>query len=118
MDLRIILITIYIKIPGKNSWKPLVRCRIQEKEVCAWLSRISAPDFDRFRRLHSDYCPHSLWISSKENSHVISQSISCIQMIAGTVDNVLSASVCVLTITITILWIIVSMTALSLHKKD
>ena len=79
--------------PSKSSWKRLVRC-IQEKEVCAWLNRTSAPECDRFRRLHTDYRSHSLWISSKENPHVLSQSISCIQMIARTVDNVLSPLSC------------------------
>ena len=87
----------YIKnnnFPSKSSWKRLVRCRIQEKEVSAWLNRTSAPEFDRFRRLHTDYSPHNLWISSKENLHVLSQSISCIQMTARTADNVLSPLSC------------------------
>ena len=87
----------YIKnnnFPSKSSWKRLVRCRIQAKEVSTWLNRTSAPEFDRFRRLHTDYSPHNLWISSKENPHVLSQSISCIQMIARTADNVLSPLSC------------------------
>ena len=83
-------------LPSKNIWKRLAKGRIHEIEVSSWLNRVSAPEFDRFRQLHTDYSPHSLWIESKESRHLLAISRSCLQMIAGMAETAFSH--CVLSI--------------------
>ena len=51
--------------PSKNIWKRLVKSRIHDNEVNSWHIRLSAPDFNRFRQLHTEYSPHTLWIESR-----------------------------------------------------
>ena len=53
-----------------------------------------APEFDRFRQLHTDYSPHSLWIESKESRHLLAISRSCLQMIAGMAETAFSHACC------------------------
>ena len=80
----------YVKtntFPSKIRWKHLVKRRIHDKEISSWKTRLSAPEFDRFRLLHTEYSPHVLWISSKENRSYLAASISCVHMIANIVGN-------------------------------
>ena len=67
-------------LPSKNIWNSLVKGRIHENEVSSWLNRVPAPEFDRFRQLHTDYSPDSLWVESKESRHLLAISRSCLQM--------------------------------------
>ena len=47
---------------SKFIWKRLVKSRLHDNEASSWPNRLSAPDFSRFRQLHTDFCPHTLWI--------------------------------------------------------
>ena len=58
------------------------------------MNRVSAPEFDRFRQLHTDYSPHSLWIESKESRHLLAISKSCLQMLAGMAETDFSHACC------------------------
>ena len=80
--------------PSKNIWKRLVKSRIHDNEVNSWHNRLSAPDFNRFRQLHTDYSPHTLWIESKESRHLLPISRSCLQMIAGMAETTFSHPCC------------------------
>ena len=80
--------------PSKNIWKRLVKSRIHDNEVNSWHNRLSAPDFNRFRQLHTDYIPHTLWIESKESRHLLPISRSCLQMIAGMAETTFSHPCC------------------------
>ena len=80
--------------PSKNIWKRLVKSRIHDNEVNSWHNRLSAPDFNRFRQLHTDYSPHTLWIESKESRHLLPISRSCLQMIAGMAETTFSHACC------------------------
>ena len=64
-----------------------VKRRIHDRELSSWKTRLSAPEFDRFRLLHTEYSPHVLWISSKENHGYLAASISCVHMMANVVGN-------------------------------
>ena len=44
---------------------------------------MSAPEFDRFRQLHTDNSPHFLWIESKESRHLLAIRRYRLQMIVG-----------------------------------
>ena len=66
--------------PSKNIWKRLVKSRIHDNDVNSWHNRLSAPDFNRFRQLHTDYSPHNLWIESKESRSLLPISRSCLQI--------------------------------------
>ena len=70
---------------SKIRLKQLVKRRIYNRELSSWKSRLSAPEFDKFRLLHSEYSPHILWISSKENRGYLAVSILCVHMIANVV---------------------------------
>ena len=63
-------------------------------EVSSWLNRVSGPKFDRFRQLHTDYSPHSLWIQSKESCHLLAISRPSLQIIAGMAETALSHARC------------------------
>ena len=80
--------------PSKNIWKRLVKSRIHDNEVNSWHNRLSAPDFNRFRQLHTDYSPRTLWIESKESRHLLPISRSCLQMIAGMAETTFSHPCC------------------------
>ena len=73
--------------PSKIRSKHLVKHRIHERDLSSWKTRLSAPEFDRFRLLHTEYSPHVLWIYSKENCCYLAASISCVHMIAKVVGN-------------------------------
>ena len=80
--------------PTKIIWKRLVKSRIHDNEVNYWLNRLSTPDFNRFRQLHTDYSPHNLWIESKESRYLLTISRSCLQMIAGKAETAFSHACC------------------------
>ena len=65
----------------------LVKRRIHGREISSWKTRLFAPEFDRFRLLHTEYSPHVLWISSKENRGYLAATILCVHMTANTVGN-------------------------------
>ena len=81
-------------LPSKNIWKHLVKYHIHENEPSSWLNRVSAPEFDRFRQLYTDYSPHFLWIESKESCHLLAKCRSCLQMIAGMAETAFSHACC------------------------
>ena len=57
-------------------------------------SILGAPDFNRFRQLHTHKSPHTLWIESNESRHILSISRSCLQMIAEMAETALSHACC------------------------
>lgn len=80
--------------PSKYSWKREIRSKINSHEVGNWYNRISAPEFSRFRCLHSEFKPCELWVFSKKKPTFLPQCRSVVQMMSNLVTNNADRRIC------------------------
>ena len=68
--------------------------KIKEREEYMWHSRTLRPQFERFKRIHSDFHVQFVWFISKMKTKLIQAAKSIVQMISCLIDEADSVRLC------------------------
>lgn len=80
--------------PNKVLWKKLVKQKIKERETYLWHTRISQPEFSRFRLVHCNFKIHHFWHISKQRPRFLKACKSVMQMISFITDESYNSKLC------------------------
>ena len=74
--------------------KNIIKMKIKEREAYLWHSRTLRPQFDRFKRIHSDFQIHFVWSISKLKPKLLPAAKSIVQKISCLIDKADSVRLC------------------------
>ena len=68
--------------PEKYARKRMIKAKVHEAAKTAWYTRVSLPEFYRFKLLHGEFGTHWLWLFSKHNRRLLKPCTSVAQLIS------------------------------------
>ena len=80
--------------PGQLAWKRILKSNVKNSAVANWHTRISAPEFSRFKSIHTDFQPNIFWLYSKEKRKLLAPCTSVIQMISNLNNTLFDGNIC------------------------
>ena len=80
--------------PGQLAWKRMLKSNVKNSAVANWHTRISAPEFSRFKSIHTDFQPNIFWLYSKEKRKLLAPCTSVIQMISNLNNTPYDGNIC------------------------